>query len=191
VYDIRLLKGARDVLGGFAPTFYFGDRLGEMNKLVIAERVREIAAEAAGKNNLELVHVDVIGTVKSPTVRVFIDKPGGVSVGDCTTVSRQMEAVLDAEDFISSTYVLEVSSPGLERELYSLKDFEKFSGNPARVRTHEPINGQRNFRGRIKDIDGENIIFEDKTNGEVSFPYNLVAKANLEIDLDEVFKRGK
>lgn len=162
-----------------------------MNKLVIAERVREIAAEAAGKNNLELVHVDVVGTVKSPTVRVFIDKTGGVSVEDCTTVSRQMEAVLDAEDFISSAYVLEVSSPGLERELYSLKDFEKFSGNLARVRTHEPINGQRNFRGRIKSIDGENIIFADKTNGEVSFPYDLVAKANLEIDLDEEFKRSE
>lgn len=162
-----------------------------MNKLVIAERVRAIAEETAGKNNLELVHVDVIGTVKSPTVRVFIDKPGGVSVKDCTQVSRQMEAVLDAEDFISSAYVLEVSSPGLERELYSLRDFEKFSGNLAKVRTHEPINGQRNFRGRIKQIDGENIIFEDKTNGEVSFPYNLVAKANLEIDLEQEFKRNE
>lgn len=162
-----------------------------MDKLVIAERVQEIAAEAAAENNLELVHVDVIGTVKNPTVRVFIDKPGGVSVGDCTIVSRRMETVLDAEDFISSAYVLEVSSPGLERELYSLRDFQKFSGNLAKVRTHEAINGQRNFRGRIKDIDGENIIFEDKTSGEVSFPYNLVAKANLEIDLDEEFKRGK
>lgn len=162
-----------------------------MNKLVIAERVQEIAAEVAGKNNLELVHVDVIGTVKSPTVRVFIDKPGGVSVGDCTLVSRRMEEVLDAEDFISSAYVLEVSSPGLERELYSLQDFEKFSGNLTRVRTHEAINGQRNFRGRIKRIEGEKIIFEDKTNGEVSFPYDLVAKANLEIDLDEEFKRSE
>lgn len=162
-----------------------------MNKLVIAERVEGIANDVAGKNNLELVHVDVVGTLKNPTVRVFIDKPGGVSVEDCTIVSRQMEAVLDAEDFISSAYTLEVSSPGLERELYSLKDFEKFSGNLAKVRTHEPINGQRNFRGRIKDIDGENIIFEDKTNGIVSFPYDLVAKANLEIDLDEEFKRGK
>jgi len=162
-----------------------------MDKLVIAERVQEIASDVAGKNNLELVHVETVGTVKNPTVRVFIDKSGGVSVEDCTIVSRQMEAVLDAEDFISSAYVLEVSSPGLERELYSLKDFEKFSGKLAKVRTHEPINGQRNFRGRIKHIDGENIFFADKTNGEVSFPYDLVAKANLEIDLEEEFKRGK
>jgi ribosome maturation factor RimP len=162
-----------------------------MNKLIITERVQAIAAEVATKNNLELVNVDVVGSVKYPNVRVFIDKPGGVSVGDCTTVSRQMEAVLDAEDFISSAYVLEVSSPGLERELYSLSDFEKFSGNLAKVRTHQPINGQRNFRGRIKHTDGENIIFEDKTNGEVSFPYDLVAKANLEIDLEQEFKRNE
>lgn len=176
---------------GSRPLFILARNLREMNKLVIAERVEAIAAEVAGKNNLELVHVDVVGTLKSPTVRVFIDKSGGVSVEDCTIVSRQMEAVLDAEDFISSAYTLEVSSPGLERELYSLKDFRKFSGNLARVRTHQPINGQRNFRGRIKAIDGENIIFEDKTNGVVSFPYDLVAKANLEIDLDEEFKRTK
>lgn len=161
-----------------------------MNKLAIAERVQQIAAQAAASNNLELVHVDVVGTAKSPTVRVFIDKPGGVSVENCTAVSRQMEAVLDAEDFIPSAYVLEVSSPGLERELYSLKDFEKFSGNLAKVRTHQPISGQRNFRGRIKVVSDEEILFDDKTNGEVRIPFGLVAKANLEIDLEEELKRN-
>lgn len=164
-----------------------------MNKLAITEQVRNIAAAAAEKNSLELVHVDVIGTPKKPTVRVFIDKPetaGGVSVEDCTRMSRALEAILDAEDFISSAYVLEVSSPGLERELYSLRDFEKFSGQLAKVRTHEPINGQRNFRGRIQTVDGEEIVFADKTSGQVRFPYRFVAKANLEIDLEEEFKRS-
>jgi ribosome maturation factor RimP len=162
-----------------------------MDKLTIAEQVQSLAWLAAEKNSLELVHVDVVGTVKSPTVRVFIDKPGGVSVEDCTTVSRELEAILDAEDFIPSAYVLEVSSPGLERELYSLKDFEKYAGKPARARTHQPINGQRNFRGRIKVVEGTEIVFDDKTNGEVRIPYDLVAKANLEIDLEEEFKRNE
>jgi ribosome maturation factor RimP len=162
-----------------------------MNKQTIAERVREIAARSVAESSLELVHVDVVGTVKNPTVRVYIDKSGGVSVEDCADVSRALSAELDREDFIPSAYVLEVSSPGLERELYSLRDFEKFAGQLAKVRTHQPINGQRNFRGRIKEVTGEEVVFEDKTNGEVRFPYDLVAKANLEIDLEEEFKRSE
>lgn len=175
---------------GSRPLFILAKKTEQMNKLAIAEQVEKIAAAVAEKNNLELVHVDVIGTTKSPTVRIFVDKQGGVTVEDCSMVSRQLGVILDEEDFISSAYVLEVSSPGLERQLYSLKDFEKFAGNLAKVRTHEPINGQRNFRGRIKVVEGSEIVFQDKTNGEVRFPYDLVAKANLEIDLEEEFNRN-
>ncbi len=85
--------------------------------------------------------------------------------------------------------MLEVSSPGLERELYSLKDFEKFAGNLAKVKTTQPVGGQKNFSGRIVEIKGEEIVFEDKTNGTVQFPYNTVAKANLEVDFEEELKR--
>jgi ribosome maturation factor RimP len=85
--------------------------------------------------------------------------------------------------------MLEVSSPGLERELYSLKDFEKFAGNMAKVKTTQPVNGQKNFSGRIVEVKGEEIVFEDKTNGTVQFPYNTVAKANLEVDFEEELKR--
>lgn len=172
----------------FAPTFYFGKNSVVMDKLQIAGRVREIAAGIAEKNNIELVHVETVGTTKQPTVRVFVDKPGGVTIEDCSNVSRELEAVLDAEDFISSAYLLEVSSPGLERELYSLQDFEKFAGQLAKVRTHQPINGQRNFRGRIKEVEKSQIVFDDKTSGEVRFEYDLVSKANLEIDLEEELK---
>ena len=162
-----------------------------MSKLSSSERIQAIAARVAADNKLELVHVDVLGAERSPTVRIFIDKPEGVTHADCSAVSREVGAVLDAEDFISSAYVLEVSSPGLERELYSLKDFERFTGNLAKVRTRAAIDGQRNFRGRIKSVTGEEIIFNDNTNGEVRFPFGLVAKANLEIDIEEEFKRSE
>jgi ribosome maturation factor RimP len=162
-----------------------------MGKESNSERIREIAARVATDNKLELVHVDVLGAERSPTVRVFIDKEGGVTHEDCSLVSRQVGAILDAEDFISSAYILEVSSPGLERQLYSLQDFEKFAGNLAKVKTYKPINGQRNFRGRIKTIAGEEIVFEDKTSGEVRFPFDAIAKANLEIDIEEEFKRNE
>lgn len=162
-----------------------------MSQGKIDERIREIAAGSAKRNDLELVHVQAKGAKNNLTIRVFIDKKGGVTHDDCVKVSREIESVLDAEDFIPSTYLLEVSSPGLERELYSLKDFEKFAGEKAKVRMHAPIDGQRNFRGRIVKVDGEKIVFEDKTSGEVSFSFGDVAKANLEIDIEKELKRAK
>jgi len=173
---------------GFAPTFYFGRKTNCMSKHSIDERIREIAARVAQDNGLELVHVQAKGSKSNLTIRVFIDKQGGVTHEDCVKVSRQIEAILDAEDFIPSAYLLEVSSPGLERELYSLQDFEKFAGKMAKVRTHTMIDGQKNFRGRIAGIEGEEIAFEDKTRGTLRFPYSAVAKANLEIDIEAELK---
>lgn len=161
-----------------------------MSKHTIDERIQEIAGDVAGKNNLELVHVQAKGSKSNLTIRVFIDKEGGITHEDCVRVSREMESVLDAEDFIPSAYLLEVSSPGLERELYSLQDFERFNGKLAKVRTHAPIDGQRNFRGRIAAVEGEEIAFEDSTRGTIRFPFSAVAKANLEIDIEEELKRG-
>ena len=162
-----------------------------MNKELIAEKIKEIAETAASDESVELVQVEIVGTPRKPTVRIFIDKPEGVTIEDCSNVSRRVSAVLDVDDFIPSAYMLEVSSPGLERELYSLKDFEKFAGNLAKVKTTHPINGQKNFRGRITEVKGEEIVFEDKTSGTVRFPYNTVSRANLEIDFEEEFKRSE
>jgi ribosome maturation factor RimP len=172
---------------GFAPTFYFGWE--EMSKPSFYDEIYRIAADVAEKNDLELVHVETLGAGKNFKVRIFIDKPAGVSHEDCSLVSREVGDALDRLDLIPSAYLLEVSSPGLERELYSLQDFERFAGSLARVKTSAPIDGQRNFRGRILNIKGEEIYFLDKTRGEVNFPYQAVAKANLEIDLEEELKR--
>lgn len=163
-----------------------------MNKLELTEKIREIAEKIVEKdNNLELVHVKIGGSIGKPLVQIFIDKPKGISHEDCSYVSRQLGEILEEKDFISSEYILEVSSPGLERELFSLKDFQKFVGSLAKVRTNQAINGQRNFDGRIKSVEKEEITFEDKTNGEVKFPHSLVSKANLQIDLEEEFRKAK
>src|SRR5688500_313504 len=100
-----------------------------------------------------------------------------------------MEAILDAEDFIPIAYLLEVSSPGLERGLFKLKDYETFTGKKAKIKTSSDINGQMNFTGRIIGVDGEEILFEDKTNGSVKIPFASVVKANLRVDLAEEFKK--
>lgn len=161
-----------------------------MSETTVEKRIEEIALRVCADYGVEFVHVDVAGAQK-PTIRITIDKPEGVTHVDCANVSRQVEAVLDAEDFIHAAYVLEVSSPGLERELYKLSDFEKFSGELAKMKTREAVNGQRNFRGRIIGVENENILFEDRTNGCVSVPFDIIKKANIEIDVEEEFRRAK
>jgi ribosome maturation factor RimP len=157
----------------------------------IEKRVREIAERVAIDHGLELVHAEVAGPEGRPILRIFIDKPEGVTHEDCSEVSLHVGTILDVEDFIHSAYTLEVSSPGLERGLYKRQDYERFAGRPAKMRTSAPINGQRNFRGRIIGLEDESVIFDDKTSGRVLVPLASIAKANLEIDVEEEFRRAK
>lgn len=154
----------------------------------IEGRVRDIAGRAAAERGVELVHVEFAGGARAPIVRVFIDKPGGVTHEDCSEVSRHIGTVLDVDDFIPETFTLEVSSPGLERGLYRLADYERFAGRLARAKTRGAIGGQRNFRGRIAGVEGEEILFDDRTSGRVRIPFEEIAKANLEIDVEEEFR---
>ncbi|MDT5269503.1 MAG: ribosome maturation factor RimP [Acidobacteriota bacterium] len=154
----------------------------------IEARVRAITQRAAEERGLELVHVEFAGGARALIVRVFIDKPGGVTHADCAELSTHLGTVLDVEDFIPAAYTLEVSSPGLERGLYGRKDFERFAGRLAKLKTRGAIGGQRNFRGRIEAIEGDEILFEDNTTGRVRVPLSEVAKANLEIDVEEEFR---
>lgn len=156
----------------------------------IEKRVQAIAEQVTIDHGLELVHAEVIGPENKPIVRVFIDKPNGITHEDCSEVSLHMGTILDVEDFIHSSYTLEVSSPGLERGLYKRADYERFAGSLAKVKTTQAIKGQRNFRGRLIGVDGNEVIFDDKTSGRVNIPLDLIGKANIEIDVEEEFKRA-
>lgn len=157
----------------------------------IEKRVVEIAERVAQDNGLELVHAEVAGPEQKPILRVFIDKPEGVTHEDCSAMSHHMGTILDVEDFIHAAYTLEVSSPGLERGLYKRADYERFAGREAKLKTRRAINNQRNFRGRIVGVEGEEVIFEDRTSGEVRISLEMIAKANLEIDVEEEFRRAR
>jgi ribosome maturation factor RimP len=161
-----------------------------MSETTIEKRIEAIARRVCAEYGIELVHVEMAGARRS-TLRIIIDKPDGITHEDCAKVSHHVETILDVEDFIHSAYVLEVSSPGLEREMYKLSDYEKFAGNQSKMKTREPINGQRNFRGRIVGVENENILFDDRTNGIVSVPFAIIAKAHLEIDIEAEFRRAK
>ena len=161
-----------------------------MGEKSIAERVHELAEQVAIDHGLELVHTEVAGPENKPIVRVFIDKPQGVTHDDCSEVSVQLGTILDVEDFIHASYTLEVSSPGLERGLYKRSDYERFAGRRAKMKTRQPIKGQRNFRGTLLGIEGNEVLFDDQTNGRVRVLLDSIAKANLEVDVTEEFRRG-
>ena len=157
----------------------------------IEERVQAIAERVAIDHGLELVHAEVAGPENKPIVRIFIDKPNGVTHADCSEVSLHVGTILDVEDFIHASYTLEVSSPGLERGLYKRADYERFAGRLAKLKTRQPINGQRNFRGRIVGLDGDDAVFEDRTSGRLNIPLDSITKANLELDVEEEFRRAQ
>lgn len=173
---------------GFAPTFSFGVRTMENREVI--ENIRSLAARLASESGFEFVHAESVGPKRNPVIRIFVDKPGGITIEDCADFSREIEAMLDRDDMVPSSYTLEVSSPGLDRELYTLNDFERFVSRKAKVKTTNPVNGQSNFNGTIMAVNDGVIEFEDRTAGEVQIPYSMVAKANLKIDLQEELKKN-
>jgi ribosome maturation factor RimP len=155
----------------------------------IAGRVQELAERVAIDHGLELVHAEVAGPENKPIVRVFIDKPQGVTHEDCSEVSTHLGTILDVEDFIHASYTLEVSSPGLERGLYKRADYERFTGSNAKMKTRQPIAGQRNFRGRLLGVEGDEVVFDDRTSGCVRVPLEIIKQANIEVDVEEELRR--
>jgi len=158
-----------------------------MNKDLIIQRVTGIARQAASESGIELVHVEMAGTNRDAVLRIYIDKEGGVTLDDCSAVSQKVETILDAEDIIPSRYVLEVSSPGIERQLYSLKDFERFVGQLAKVKLRVDLDGQKVFVGTIESVEGEAIMIRDRDRGPIKIGFADVEKANLKIDLAREF----
>jgi ribosome maturation factor RimP len=156
----------------------------------VASKLKGLAEKSAAEHGVELVHLELAGTKRNQVVRIFIDKPGGVTVEDCSNVSRSVEAVMDGDDFMPGPYVLEVSSPGLDRELYSLADFRRFAGSNAKARVKDADGKTKSYNGRIVSVEDEEITFEDRSEGEVKFPYSAVAKANLKFDIKDDLKRG-
>ena len=177
---------------GSRPLFLLGKRTSgvEMAENSIAQRVRAIAEQVAIDHGTELVHIEVAGPENKPIVRVFIDKPQGVTHADCSEMSLHLGTVLDVEDFIHASYTLEVSSPGLERGLYKRADYERFAGSDAKMKTRQPIDGQRNFRGRLLGVDGSDVLFDDRTNGKVRIPLDIITKANLEVDVSSDLRKS-
>jgi ribosome maturation factor RimP len=139
--------------------------------------------------NLELVHCEFAGQ-KSAALRIYIDKPGGVTHEDCQVVSEQLSVLLDVEDLIPQHYTLEVSSPGVERGLYKPEDFVKFAGQRVRLRTREAIAGRRKFQGLLIGLEGDLVKLTDKTETFL-IPYAIIQGAKLDVDVRALFQQAE
>src|SRR5215467_7572450 len=118
------------------------------------DHIREIAERVAASMGLELVEVEMRGGGKARMLRITLDKPGGVTHEDCANVSRDVSTILDIEDAVpGGSFVLEVSSPGLDRKLSTAADFERFQGSRVKLTTRDPVNGNRFFEGRLEHFE--------------------------------------
>lgn len=135
-----------------------------------AEHLRRLFEPSVEGLGFELVDAELTGSGSQAVLRVYIDSPGGINVEDCALVSRQLSTLLDVEDPIPGQYMLEVSSPGLDRPLARRKDFERFAGSQVKVRVHQAVLGRRNFTGRLQAVEGDHIVLEmDKEVYDLAF----------------------
>lgn len=154
----------------------------------IVDQARTIAQAILSEEGMELVDIEYRRESKGWVLRLYLDKEGGVTLDDCTRVSQEVGRSLDIEDLIRNPYTLEVSSPGLTRPLRTEKDYIKYRHRLIRIKTVNPIENRRQFKGRLLGF-SENRI-EIEIEGEVfQIPLSNVAKANLEIDQD-VLRKG-
>ena len=127
---------------------------------------------------LELWGIEHLQQGKYSLLRIYIEREAGVAIEDCEQVSKQVSALLDVEDSIAGEYTLEVSSPGLERPLFSARQFSQYIGSEVKLRLHSPIQGRRKFKGKIVVVEGDSIRLQaDGVDYDLSF--SDVDKANI------------
>jgi ribosome maturation factor RimP len=152
------------------------------------DRVREIAERVAASSGLEIVEVELRGGGKARMLRIFIDKPGGVTHEDCANLSREVGTILDVEDVIpGASYLLEVSSPGLDRKLIRPADYERFTGSRVKLTTRQPVNGSHHFEGRLESFQQGRLTLEMNAARKKPRP-GSAAPQKLEIELANVEK---
>jgi ribosome maturation factor RimP len=152
------------------------------------EQVREIAERVAASAGLEVVEVEMRGSGTRRMLRIFIDKPGGVTHEDCANLSREVGTILDVEDAIpGGSYLLEISSPGLDRKLSRPADYERFTGSRVKLTTRNPVNGMRHFEGRLENF-REGLLTLDVTPAQRKPKASPVTPQKLQIELGNVEK---
>ncbi len=153
------------------------------------EKVREIADRVAQSSGLEVVDLELHGGGKARMLRIYIDKPAGVTHEDCSNFSREVGTIFDVEDAVpGGSYLLEVSSPGLDRRLSKPEEYQRFIGGLVKLMTRDPVNGNQHFEGRLKAFQDGRLSLE-LTGRKKSKKHEAVEHGTeIEIDLTNVEK---
>jgi ribosome maturation factor RimP len=152
-------------------------------KTGLIERLTELGEQAAAGTAIEIAEVELRGAGKARLLRVYIDKPGGVTHGDCELISERMGRLLDQRDAVpGESYTLEVSSPGVERKLSKPRDFERVVGQKIRFSVRDPIEGQTHFEGKLAGFAAQMLEVELSPGRRVEVPLDRVQKAKLKFE---------
>lgn len=147
-------------------------------KTMMDRRLAEIIVPVIEGMGFEMVRIRLMGGTDK-TLQIMAERPdGGIEVDDCAAISTAISAVLDVEDPIEDNYTLEVSSPGIDRPLTRLKDFDNWVGYVARVETHDAIDGRKRFKGNLAGTDGDEVLIEVE-EGTIGLNFNWLADAKL------------
>jgi ribosome maturation factor RimP len=153
-----------------------------MSSTAILSKIEAIAERAAQPEGIEIVEIELKGGGKNRFLRISIDKPEGVTHGDCELISHQVGTILDVEDVVPGAYTLEVSSPGVERKLSKYKDFERFTGKKIKAILREPVENSRRWEGTLASCADGLISLEVAEGKTIQFPFDQVERANLKFE---------
>ncbi len=140
--------------------------------------LRQLIAPAVCGMGYELLGIEYQPTGRRCVLRIYIDSESGVTIGDCERVSNQISGILDVEDPMHGPYVLEVSSPGLDRPLFTLEQFKRFVGRKVRLRLQKALDGRRNFSGQVTKVAGHDIVLVEE-DVEYQLPFDNIDRARL------------
>ena len=146
------------------------------------ERTEKLLGPILEENHFELVDVEYVKEGGSWYLRAYIDKSGGITVDDCEIVNRALGDLLDEEDFIEDSYILEISSPGLGRPLKKERDFARSLGEEVEIRTYRMVNKQKEFRGILKAYDKDTVTIEEEEGQDQIFERENIALIRLAFD---------
>lgn len=152
-----------------------------MKRTEIVARTEELVMPIIEANHFELVDVEYVKEGANWYLRIYADKEGGINIDDCVLISRALEERLDAEDFISDAYILEVSSPGLGRPLKKDKDFRRSLGEKVECKLYKAVDGQKEFEGVLEDFDADTITISIEEE-KLTLARKDIAMVRLAID---------
>jgi ribosome maturation factor RimP len=148
----------------------------------LKEKVRDLVKPVLASLGLELFELTFQKTGHRSFLRIFIDKEGGITLDDCQRASREISLLLDVKDVVPESYNLEVSSPGINRPIRNVQDYNRYKDYKVKVKLFTPIANQKVFIGINRGLDEEALRLEIKADKEIRIPLSEIEKANLEVD---------